>query len=98
MKFQNNNKKPTLAFLTLLSSCAIILYTETIPSKLQSKNQSFALAIEQQSTYQKIQKQDDYSSRDNDELIEEIHLDREWEDILGNDESGEEILLASRSI
>ncbi|MDJ0567547.1 MAG: hypothetical protein QNJ53_00725 [Pleurocapsa sp. MO_192.B19] len=93
MKFQNNNKKPTFAFLTLLSSCAIALYIEAIPSKLLSKNQSFDPAIEQQLKNQTSQNPIDHLGKGNDEVVEEIKLDKEWEGILGS-EPEQEVLLA----
>ena len=97
MKFQNNNKKPTFAFLTLLSSCAIALYIEAIPSKLPSKSQSFDPANEQQLNSQNNQNSIDRIGRNNDKIVEEIELDQEWESILGDKTKEEFIIAAGRT-
>ncbi|VEP12984.1 exported hypothetical protein [Hyella patelloides LEGE 07179] len=98
MKFNNNNSKKSFTLLTFLSFCAIATSTATAAVEPLSNKEALSPATKQQSENQETQKPFEPISRSNDETKEEIHLDREWEDILGDDESGEEILLARGAV
>ena len=94
MKFNKNNSKKSFTLLGFLSFCAIALSIETTGVKLLSKNETFSPSP---TTEQKYKQQEGEAlqlpDRSNEETLEEVELDKEWEDILG-DESGEEMLLA----
>ncbi|MBE9169731.1 hypothetical protein IQ238_20120 [Pleurocapsales cyanobacterium LEGE 06147] len=93
MKFPKNSKKRSFTLLTLLSSGAIAISLEVLPIKSSSKNQSLVPAVEQQLKNQKSQNPIDRINSNNDKVLEEIELDKEWEGIF-DDKSKEEILLA----
>lgn len=97
MKFYKNNSKKSFTFLSFLGFCAI-LSVETTSIKPLSRNETFSPSstTEQQYEQQDTQEALELPDRSNEETWEKVELDKEWEDILG-DESGEEILLA-RSI
>lgn len=94
MKFPKNNKKQSFSFLALLSSCAIILSLEALPIKSPSKERSLEPATKQQINSQKSQGSKDSLKKDNDKLVEEIELDREWEDISGDDPEQRVLMMA----
>lgn len=94
MKFNKNNSKKSFTFIGFLSFCAITASTAITAIEPLSRKEAFIPATEQQSEKQERQKPfEPPIGRSNNETIEEIYLDHEWEDILG-DESGEEMLLA----
>jgi hypothetical protein len=97
MKFNKNNTKKSVTFFSFLSFCAIATSTAITAIEPFSGNKAFTSTSVQQSEKQAQQKpfEPPIIGRSNDETLEEIHLDQEWEDILGNDESEGEMLLAS---
>jgi hypothetical protein len=97
MKFNKNNKQQSFTFLTFLSFCAIITSTTITAIEPLSRNKAFTQATVQQSEKQALQKpfEPPILGRSNDETLEKIYLDQEWEDILDDEESEGEMLLAS---
>jgi hypothetical protein len=97
MKFNQNNSKKSFTLFGFLTFCAIATSTATTAIEPLSKNKAFTQATVEQSEQQAQQKpfEPPIIGRSNDETLEEINLDQEWEDILGNDESEGEMLLAS---
>jgi hypothetical protein len=96
MKFNKNNTKKSVTFFSFLSFCAIATSTAITAIEPLSRNKAFTQTNIQQSEQQEQQKpfEPPILGRTNDETLEEIHLDQEWEDILGDDESEGEMLLA----
>ncbi|MGL5796147.1 MAG: hypothetical protein ACRC06_17445 [Waterburya sp.] len=97
MKFNKNNSQKSVTFFSFLSFCAIITSTATIHIEPLSRNKAFTQTTIQQSEQQERQKpfEPPILGRSNDETLEEIELDQEWEDILSDDQSEGEMLLAS---
>ncbi|MDM9385149.1 hypothetical protein QUB80_31330 [Chlorogloeopsis sp. ULAP01] len=85
------NQKQSLNLLTVLSLCAIVTSTTTAAMEQLSKKQNVVPAGEQQTLNR------DYNNRldkNNDVVLEEIDLDKEWQGISG-DESEQGLLLAN---
>lgn len=94
MKFNKNNQQKSFGLLTFLGFLAIATSIVTTATKPLAKNQDVTATTEQQSEKQERQKPlEPIIGRGNDETLEEIHLDQEWEDILGDDPE-QEVLLA----
>lgn len=98
MNFNKNNSKKTFSLLSFLSFCAIATSVTVANVEPLSREEAFHSVSEQQSEKQDKQKPFEPVGKSSDETLEEIELDREWEDTVGNDESVEEILLAGRSV
>lgn len=94
MNFNENNSKKYLSFLSLLSFCAIATSVTIDNVEPLSRKEAFTPAPEQQSEKQEKQKPFEPIGKSSDEILEEIELDREWSDVIGDDESGKEMLLA----
>lgn len=96
MKFNKNNSKKSFTLLGFLSFCEIALSVKTTGIKPLSRNETFSSSPTTEQQYEQQQRQETLklTNRSNEESWEKVELDREWEDILGDDESGEEILLA----
>lgn len=97
MKLNKNNSKKSFTLLGFLSFCAIALSIEITGVKPLSKKETFSLSptTEQKYEQQERQKALELPNRSNEETWEKVELDKEWEDILGDDESEGEMLLAS---
>lgn len=92
MKFYKSQEPKFLTFFTLLSLCttstAIFAYVASFNFKPLLRNEISA-ATTQYEGIQNVQ---------SNEVLEEINLDREWEDILGDESGGEMLLAVSRGI
>lgn len=95
MKFNKNNQKRTVTFLSLLSFLTLAASTAMAAIEPSSKREASVPAIEQQSENQEAEKPLEPTVRSNSESWEKVELEHEWKGILGN-ESKEEILLAGR--
>ena len=95
MKYNKSNSKKSFTFFGFLTFCAIALSVETTGIKSLSRNETLSPSstTEQQYEQQDTQEALELPNRSNEESWEKVELDKEWEDILG-DESGEEMLLA----
>lgn len=96
MKFNNN--KQSFTVFTLLSFCAIATSTTIAAVEPLARKEDFTPKVVEQSEQQEQQKLFEPLSQGNSETLEEINLEHEWEGILSDDESGEEILLVNRTI
>jgi hypothetical protein len=85
------NQKQSLNLLTVLSLCAIVTSTTTAAIEQLSKKQDFVPTAEQQTFNQDSNNRLD-KDKNNDVVLEEIDLDKEWENIAGDDESGQGLL------
>ncbi|NET90189.1 MAG: hypothetical protein F6K45_19185 [Kamptonema sp. SIO1D9] len=92
MKFYQNKEQKFFIFFTLLSlyttSTAIFTYIALFNFKPLLSNE-ISVATTQDKGRQNVQ---------SNEVLEEINLDREWEDILGDESGGEMLLAAGRGI
>jgi len=95
MKFNKNNSKKSVTFFSFLGFCAIALSLETTGVKPLSRNETFSSfpITEQQYEQQERQEALELPNKSNEETWEKVELDKEWEDISGN-ESGDEVLIA----
>ncbi|RUR77434.1 hypothetical protein ACF3DV_07895 [Chlorogloeopsis fritschii PCC 9212] len=85
------NQKQSFNLLTVLSLCAIVTSTTTAAIEQLSKKQDFVPTGEQQTLNQDF---NNHLDKNDDVVLEEIDLDKEWQGIFGDDESGQGFLIA----
>ncbi|MGL4879696.1 MAG: hypothetical protein ACRC8K_01345 [Waterburya sp.] len=97
MKFNKNDSTKSFTLIGFLTFCAIALSLETTAIKPLSRNETFSPSSTTEQQYEQQQRQEalELPNKSNEETWEKVELDKEWKDILGNDESEGEMLLAS---
>ncbi|MFQ4144385.1 hypothetical protein [Chlorogloeopsis sp. ULAP02] len=86
------NQKQSLNLLTVLSLCAIVTSTTTAAMEQLSKKQDVVPTGEQQTLNRDSNNRLD---KNNDVVLEEIDLDKEWQGISGDESEQEVMLLAN---
>ncbi len=92
MKFYSNQEQKFFTFFTLLGLCttslAIFTYVTSFSFKSLLRNE-ISTATTQYEVRQDLK---------SNQVLEEINLDHEWEDILGDESGGEMLLAVARGI
>lgn len=97
MKFNKNDSTKSFTLIGFLTFCAIALSLETTGVKPLSRDETFSPSPTTEQKYEQQERQEalELPNKSNEETWEKVELDKEWEDILDNEESEGEMLLAS---